>query len=397
MFNLTRDRRNVLVLATCQMLFGTGRSLLVASAPLVAYTLASEKALATLPHALVIVGTAAATIPASLLMRRTGRRIGFILGSVIGSVGGGIAALAIVIGDFWLFCLGTLMFGVFAGFGQLYRFAVADVAAADFKSKAISLVLAGGVIAAFLGPEMARLGKDLVGSTEFLGAYVGQIIVTLLSGVVVSFVDIPKLTPAEAAVARRPLLTIMRQPIFITAALVAMIGQGVMNLLMTVTPIAMAHAHHQFSDIAMVIEWHIVGMFAPGFFTGSLIKRFGEISIILTGFALLTAAVAIALSGDTVFLFWLAMALLGVGWNFAFTAGTSLMTEAYATSERAKTQSAVNFLIYGTAAVMALSSGTLLHFFSWQWVNFAALPLIAVAFGVTLWFVWVQRSAAPTA
>ena len=192
-------------------------------------------------------------------------------------------------------------------------------------------------------------------------------------------------------------MTIMRQPIFIAAALVAMIGQGVMNLLMTVTPIAMAHAHHQLSDIAMVIEWHIVGMFAPGFFTGSLIKRFGEISIILTGFALLTAAVAIALSGDTVFLFWLAMALLGVGWNFAFTAGTSLMTEAYTPSERAKTQSVVNFLIYGTAAVSALSSGTLLHFFGWRWVNLTALPLIAAAMAATLWVAWLQRCAARTA
>ncbi len=397
MFNVTRDHRNVLVLATCQMLFGTGRSLLLATAPLIAYSMASRKALATLPHALVIIGTAMATIPASLLMRRTGRRIGFILGSLIGALGGAIAALAIVIGHFWLFCLGTSLFGVFAGFGQLYRFAVADVAAADFKSRAISLVLAGGVVAAFLGPELAKWGKDLVGSSEFLGAYLGQILVILLSAVVVSFVDIPKLTPAEEAAASRPMLLIMRQPIFIVAALAAMIGQGVMNLLMTATPIVMKLAQHHFSDTALVIEWHIAGMFGPGFFTGSLIKRYGEIPIILAGLLLLAAAVVVALSGNTVFLFWLAMALLGVGWNFAFTAGTSLMTEAHTLSERAKTQSVVNFLIYGTAAVSALSSGTLLHFFGWRWVNLTALPLIAAAVAATLWVAWLQRCAARTA
>ena len=373
------------------MLFGTGRSLLIATAPLIAYSMASRKALATLPHALVIIGTAIATIPASLLMRRTGRRIGFILGSLIGALGGGIAALAIVADHFWLFCLGTLMFGIFAGFGQLYRFAVADVVATNFKSKAISLVLTGGVVSAFLGPELGKWGKDLVESTEFLGAYMGQILVVLLSAVVVSFVDIPKLAPADEAAARRPLLAIMRQPIFIVAALAAMIGQGVMNLLMTATPIAMKLAHHNFGNTALVIEWHIVGMFGPGFFTGSLIKRYGEISIILSGLFLLSASVFVAMSGNTVFLFWLSMALLGVGWNFAFTAGTSLMTEAYTPSERAKAQSGVNFLIYGTAAVSSLSSGTLLHFFGWRWVNLTALPLIGTALVATLWFIWLQR------
>ena len=197
--------------------------------------------------------------------------------------------------------------------------------------------------------------------------------------------------PADEAVARRPLLTIIRQPIFIVAALAAMIGQGVMNLLMTATPIAMKLAHHHFGDTALVIEWHIVGMFGPGFFTGSLIKRYGEISIILSGLFLLSASVFVALSGNTVFLFWLSMALLGVGWNFSFTAGTSLTTEAYTPSERAKAQSGVNFLIYGTAAVASLSSGTLLHYFGWRWVNLTALPLIGTALVATLWFAWLRR------
>jgi MFS family permease len=392
---LTRDHRNVAVLSTCQMLFGTGRSLIVATSPLIGYAIAADKSLATLPHALVIVGTALLTLPAALLMRRFGRKNGFVIGGVIGALGGVVCMYGVLIADFWMFALGTLLFGASAGFAQHYRFAVTDVASVAFRSKAISWVLAAGVVSGFAGPEIAKLSKDLFLPTLFLGPYLFLILITLLSSIVVMFVDIPNLTPKEAAEPGRPMREIMRQPVFIVAVMAATIGQGVMNLLMTATPLAMQHAHHPFDDTAFVIQWHSICMFAPGFITGSLIKRWGEIKIIMTGLILLALCVPIALAGDTVFLFWTSMALLGVGWNFAFTAGTSLLADAHTPSERAKTQGWVNFIIYGTAAVAALSAGQLLHYFSWAVVNYVALPMVALAIVVTLYFAWMQKSARP--
>ncbi|MFL2669156.1 MAG: MFS transporter [Alphaproteobacteria bacterium] len=383
---MTREKRNVLVLATCQVLFGTGRSLLIVTAPLIAYSIASHKGLATLPTSLVIVGTAIMTIPASLFMRRVGRKVGFILGSLIGVVSGLVSAYAVLHSDFWLFAFGALLFGFFAGFAQLYRFAAADVASEDFKSKAISLVLAGGVVSGFLGPESAKIGQHMVTSVPFVGAYLILTGVTVLAIFVLLLLDIPKLTPQERAGPRRPMMQIMKQPVFLVAATAAMISQGVMNFLMTATPIAMAHAHHQFSDTALVIEWHIFGMFAPGFVTGHLINKFGETKMIITGLTLQFFCVGVALIGVEVAHFWLSMLLLGIGWNFAFTAGTSLMTTAYTVSERAKTQGAMNFLIYGFVSVLSLSSGALVHFFGWDIVNLGAIPFLALAVGTTLWY-----------
>ena len=383
---MTREKRNVLVLATCQVLFGTGRSLLIVTAPLIAYSIASHKGLATLPTSLVIVGTAIMTIPASLFMRRVGRKVGFILGSLIGVVSGLVSAYAVLHSDFWLFAFGALLFGFCAGFAQLYRFAAADVASEDFKSKAISLVLAGGVVSGFLGPESAKIGQHMVTSVSFVGAYLILTGVTVLAIFVLLLLDIPKLTPQERAGPRRPMMQIMKQPVFLVAATAAMISQGVMNFLMTATPIAMAHAHHQFSDTALVIEWHIFGMFAPGFVTGHLINKFGETKMIITGLTLQFFCVGVALIGVEVAHFWLSMLLLGIGWNFAFTAGTSLMTTAYTVSERAKTQGAMNFLIYGFVSVLSLSSGALVHFFGWDIVNLGAIPFLALAVGTTLWY-----------
>lgn len=392
---ISRDYRNVAVLSTCQMLFGTGRSLIVATSPLIGYAIAVEKSLATLPHALVIVGTALLTLPAALLMRRIGRKNGFVVGGLIGAVGGIVCMYGVVAAEFWIFAFGTLLFGASAGFAQHYRFAVTDVASAAFRSRAISWVLAAGVVSGFAGPEIAKLSKDLFLPTVFLGPYLFLILITLLSSIVVMFVDIPNLTPQEAADKGRPMREIMAQPVFIVAVLAATIGQGVMNLLMTATPLAMHHANHPFDDTAFVIQWHTICMFAPGFITGSLIKRWGEISIMLTGLVLLALCVPIALAGDTVFLFWASMALLGIGWNFSFTAGTSLLAEAHTPSERAKTQGWVNFIIYGVAAVSALSAGQLLHYFSWAVVNYTALPMIGIAIIATLYYARTQKSAVP--
>jgi len=244
------------------------------------------------------------------------------------------------------------------------------------------------VVAAILGPELAKLGREMFMPILFLGGYVFLIGLTLLTAFAVMLLDIPPLTPAEKASAVRPMRVIMRAPDFIVAVTAATVAQGVMNLLMTATPIAMQQADHHFSDTAMVIEWHSVLMFAPGFFTGSLVKVWGELPMILVGLLIITLSVGIALSGDTVLLFWASMALLGLGWNFAFTASTSMLVGAHTPSERAKTQGVVNFIIYGTAAVAALSAGGLLNNAGWRGVSGMALPFLAIAFAVVLHHAW---------
>ena len=395
---MRRDRKAVLVLSICQLLFGSSRSLLISTAPLIAYTIAEHKGLATLPHALVIVGTALLTLPASLLTHRLGRRDGFLLGLLLGAVGGAVCILAVARADFWLFALGTLLYGSFAGFAQHYRFAAADVAEPAFRPKAISLVLASGVVAAFAGPEMAKAGKDLIAGAPFVGSYVFLIATMFVSALAMTFLDIPKPSRAEREGPQRPMGEIMRQKVFIAAALAATIGQAVMNFLMTATPIAMTQMSHQFADTALVIEWHVFGMFAPGFFTGSLIRRFGEIRVIMAGLFLELVCIFVALSGSAVFDFWLSMLLLGVGWNFCFTGGTSLMTTAYRNvAERAKTQGAMNFIIYGFVACVSLSSGAFVHYLGWTWVNILALPLLSVAVVTTLWYAAHMRAAQPAA
>jgi MFS family permease len=380
------DRRNVLVLASCQMLFGSGRSLLIATAPVLSYAIAEEKGLATLPTSLVIVGTALATIPASMVMRRIGRRAGFVSGALVGIVGGAVCAVAALNADFWLFSLGAFLFGVFSSFSQLFRFAATDVAAPDYRGKAISFVLAGGVVAAFVGPELAKAGKDLIASAEFAGGYVLLVGVTVITALVLLLLDIPKQTRAEREGPRRPISVIMLQPIFIASTLAATIAQGVMTFLMTATPIAMQQLRHDFSDTAFVIEWHIFAMFAPGFVTGWLITRFGEVPMITAGIVLQLICVGVALSGHDVMEFWLSMMLLGLGWNFTFTAATTLTTRAYTPAERDHTQGATNFIIYCFVALLSLSSGALVHYVGWMWVNLGALPLLLVAGLATLWY-----------
>ena len=390
-----RDHKNVLILSTCQMMFGTGRSLFMVTAPIAALGIAPHLALATLPTALIVVGTAIAAMPASLFSQRTGRKRGFLAGTLIAAASGASCTGAMVFENFWLLALGGLLYGVFSGFAQLYRFAVADVASESFKRTAISLVLAGGVFAGLAGPNLAKWGKDMVADPVYAGAFLFMIATGLAAALALLFLDIPGLTKAEREGPQRPLSEIMRQPVFVAAALSATVAQCVMNFLMTTTPIAMvAQCNHGFDDAADVIAWHIVGMFGPGFFTGALIKRFGEITMILAGFVLQAACIGVALSGVEVFDFWLAMFLLGVGWNFSFTAATSLLTTAYTPVERAKTQGMMNQIIYTFVAIGSLSSGAFIHYFDWNWVNIGVAPLLAIAAAATLWHAADRRRTA---
>jgi MFS family permease len=307
--------------------------------------------------------------------------------------------------NFWLLALGGLVFGFFAGFAQLYRFAAADGISEKYRSVAISLVLAGGVFAGFAGAGLAVWGEDMVPADwysgdvrKFGGTFLFLVGTALVAALALIFLRIPNLTKAQMEGPQRPMWEIMKQPVFIAAAVSATVAQSVMNFLMTATPVAMISiCGHSFGATANVIAWHTFAMFAPGVFTGLLIRKFGEVTIIMVGLLLEAACIGIALSGIEVFDFWLSMILLGVGWNFTFTAATSLMTTAYTPAERAKTQGMMNQIIYTVVACGALSSGAFIHFFGWNWVNIGAMPLLVIAAAVTFWYVMGQKKAAAAA
>ena len=387
-------KKNIAALATCQALLFTNNATAIALNGLAGYALASNKALATLPVTAWVLGGALSTLPASLLMKRIGRRAGFTVGAAMGMVGAAICSLALALANFWLFCLGTMVFGVYNAVAQYYRFAAADAVGAGFKAKAISLVLAGGLVGGIVGPEVSKLTVDLF-ATRYLGAYLSLIGFLVLVMLVVRRLDIPVPSEAEHRDPGRPLARIMAQPVFIVAVLGAAMGYGVMNLLMTATPLAMGFCGHPYTAAATVISWHVIGMFGPSFFTGSLIKRFGVLQVMAAGGLLLYGVVAIALSGISVPHFWFALVLLGIGWNFLYIGGTTLIAEACTPAERAKTQGANDLLIFVMMATSSFSSGLLLEKSGWQTLNYLALPFITAAIGGVLWLLSRRRVAAP--
>ena len=384
-------KRNVLLLAACQAMLMTGGALLIATSALVGFRLATDKALATLPLAMQMLASMLTTIPASLLMQRYGRRAGFLLGSTIGISGAGLATYAIVSSSFMLFVLGAALSGMFAGFGNYYRFAAADVATADYRSTAISYVMAGGVIAAFIGPNLAHWTSAWL-AAPFAGSYLALAAILLLSFATQLFLDIPR--PAHETIGSgRTLGAIARQPVFVVAAIGGMLGYGIMALVMTATPLAMHDHHYVFGDTAFVIEWHVLGMFAPSFFTGHLIRRFGVLQVMLAGSLLSAVCIGVNLTGTSLSHFWLALFLLGVGWNFLFIGATTLLTETYAPEEKAKTQALNDFMVFSTVTVAVLSAGSLQHHLGWRAVNYGVMPLIAVTMIAVVWLLRQRRSA----
>ncbi|MDH4292961.1 MAG: MFS transporter, partial [Betaproteobacteria bacterium] len=355
---MTSENRNVALLCATQALLFTNNTILIAINGLAGFALAADKSLATLPVTSYVIGAALTTLPVSHLMRRVGRVNGFMIGTLIGILGALICGFAVYSGDFWMLCMGTLIMGIYNASGQYYRFAAADVASTDFKSKAISLVMAGGLVGGVLGPQTSKFTKDLL-PAEFLGSYLALIGFCVVALALQRMMDIPRLTAAEQKDHGRPLREIARQPAFLVAVLSGMVGYGVMNLLMTATPLAMKACEHPFSDAAFVIQWHVVAMFAPSFFTGALIKRFGVRTILFTGVLLSLACVVMALSGVEVMHFTVALILIGVGWNFMYLGGTTLLTETHAPSEKAKVQGANDMAIFITMAISSASSGWL--------------------------------------
>jgi MFS family permease len=382
-------RRTVALLALCQALQMSGATIVATTASIVGSTLAPEKALSTLPVAVQMTGTMCATIPAALLMARIGRRPGFWLGATLGASGAAIAILALFRADFALFCAGTFLLGTYNGTAQQYRFAAAEIADEAFRSKAISLVLAGGVVSALFGPEAAKWTSQLFAPVTFAGCYAAIIALCAAAATLLCFVRLPKPLPPAIRAQGRPLAVIAAQPTFIAAALAAMVGYGVMSLVMTATPIAMLDCGHAFPDAAFVIQWHALGMFAPSFVTGSLIARFGVTRILFVGAGLLLACCAINLEGLAVANFWAANLALGIGWNFLFIGATSLLTRAYAPEEKGKAQALNDFMVFGTVAVSSFASGALLSSIGWQIVQIAMLPPVAVAALAVLW--WRRR------
>ena len=387
-------RRNVVLLSLAQALVLINNVVFITLNGLVGHMLAADKSLATLPVTGYVVGGALWAIPASHIMRRFGRRSGFIFGSVMGIAGSGLCALAVYVESFVLLCVATMVAGAYTAFSIQYRFAAVDVSPPERRAKAIAFVLAGGVAGGILGPESAKLTKDLL-PIPFIGSYVSLMFAGVIAIGVLWGLRIPAPPPVIAAAPRRTLAQIAAQPAFVVAVLAGALSYGVMNLLMTATPLAMGHAEHAFAAAALVIEWHVIGMFAPGFFTGNLIVRFGVMRVMLTGAALTFACIAIALSGNGVAHFWASLFLLGIGWNFLFVGATTLLTETYRPEEKARVQGFNDACIFVTMAISSFTSGLLLHANGWTILNLISLAPLAVLSAALLWLAWRRRIRAP--
>jgi len=380
-----RTRRNVALLALGQALLVSTTSVVVATSSLVGSALAERPSWATVPLGVQFLAMMATAMPASLLMRRLGRRTGFVIGALCGLLGAGVAALAILAGSFLLFCAGSALLGVYVGFGQFYRFAAADVADQAHRSRAISLVLAGGVAAAFVGPNLARATAGLVPGATYAGSYAALVVLGVLAVGVLSRVRVPRPPPPAAGEHARRLSRVAAQPAYLVAVLCAVIAYGAMNVLMTSTPLAMSSFGLGFGAIALVIQGHVLGMFAPSFVTGRLIARFGVLEIMLAGAALIAACIAVNFSGQGRGHFVAALILLGVGWNFLFVGATTLLTTTYRGDEMARAQGLNDFLVFGTVAVTATSAGALQALLGWHTLNLWVLPFVLLAGAATLW------------
>lgn len=388
MDSVANERSNipsVMILAVCQALGMSCMALSITITALVGSSLAPTPALATLPLALQFVATALITIPASLLMGRYGRRAGFSLGSLLGITGGVVSCVAVFLADFWLFCLGAAFLGGFATHVALYRFAAADVAGAAHRSRAISYVMVGGVVAAILGPELAKWSKDLFAPVLFAGGYAAVAALAFGTLVLIQFVALPAPLSLSERRQGRPLAEILNQPRLIVAVLSAMIAYGAMNLVMVSTPLAMVACAHPFETAAFVIQWHVLGMYAPSFVTGHIIHRVGAERVIAVGGALVLACAAINLTGVEVLQFWAALVLLGIGWNFMFVGGTTLLTETYRAEEQSRVQAFNEFMVFGMTAVTALASGAIFNSFGWQAVNLGIVVPVLIATIAPLW------------
>ena len=375
---MDKSKKNLGLLAGCQALLLVNNSVLITVNALAGYALATNKSIATLPVTAYFIGSALFALPSSLLMKRYGRQTGFTIGASCAIAGGLICAFAVYTHDFWLLCAGTLVLGAYFAAGQFYRFAAGEAVPAHMKATAMSLVLAGGIVGGFLGPETAKLTRDIIPGQVYTGAYFSLVAFALCAMLILRWLEIPPLTEAETKGAGRPMHVIARQPAFIVALLGGVVGYGTMNLLMTATPLAMAACEHPFRDAAFVIQWHMVAMFAPSFVTGPAIQRVGSLPVMFIGTALLAGCVAVALTGIDVAHFWFALVLLGIGWNLMYLGASALLTETHTPAERGKVQGLNDTAIACTMVVTSLSVGALFSYQGWQTMNVIATPFIGI-------------------
>ncbi|HEY0838293.1 MAG TPA: MFS transporter [Azospirillum sp.] len=388
---MTPMHRQVLLLAGAQALFQTVSVMVMTVGGLAGAALTSDPRFATAPIATMVLGTAAATVPASLLMARVGRRPGFILGAMLGGLGGVLGAVGIGWGSMALLGTGTFLVGAYQGFAQFYRFAAAEVADAGFRPRAIALVLAGGVVAALVGPELARHGGTWL-EPAFTGSFLVLGLLGMLAAGLLLGLRVPDMgvTDGEGP-PPRPLRAIIGQPTYLVALFGAASGYGIMLLCMTATPLAMLHHHHGLGDASMVIQMHVLGMFLPSFATGSLIARFGVLRIMTAGVGLLAAHVGLTLTGTAFASFAGALTLLGVGWNFLYIGGTTLLTSTYAAAEKGRAQAANDLIIFTVALGASLAAGALLDQLGWQAMNIAMLPWLGLTLLAILWLAVRER------
>ena len=376
-----RARSNVVRLAAAQALTGANSAVIFATGSIVGATLAPSISFATVPLSMYVVGLAAGTLPTGVISRRYGRRVAFMIGTGCGVLTGLLAAFAILHSSFPLFCCATLLGGLYGAVSQSYRFAAADGASAEYRPKAVSWVMAGGVFAGVLGPQLVQWTMDVWPPYLFAFSFVVQAMVALVAMAVLVGVDAPKPAPSDLH-GGRPLLEIVRQPRFIAAALCGIVSYPMMNLVMTSAPLAMKICGLSISDSNFGIQWHIVAMYGPSFFTGSLIARFGAPRIVALGLLLEAAGAAIGISGITTMHFWATLIVLGMGWNFSFVGASALVLETHRPQERNKVQAFNDFLIFGTMAVGSFSSGQLLANYGWSAVNMVVYP--PVLLGLTV-------------
>ncbi|MEO8151629.1 MAG: MFS transporter [Rhizobacter sp.] len=383
----------LLWLTLCQGFFLINNVTFIAINGLVGLQLAPNHWLATLPVMGYVAGGALFTALVARHQRAWGRKRAFQVGLLVAMASTAVCAWAAIDHNFWLLVGATVVAGYYSANAGLYRFAASELVAPAFKERAISWVLTGGILGGVVGPQLASSARDWL-PVPFAGAYAALVGVALLSLAVLSFIPFPPLPLPTAAQPGRPLREIASQPVFIVAVATCALGYGVMSLLMTATPIAMAQCSHPFKSAALVLEWHVLGMFVPSFFTGSLIKRFGVMPILVTGLLLNIACVAFALSGVDVMHFLGALLMLGVGWNFLFIGGTTLFTQAYRPEERTTAQAAMDFWVYLTMTVTAFSSGALVTTGGWTWMNLGSLLPLALLGGALAWLVLQRRSGA---
>lgn len=392
-------KRNTNLLFAAQSLGGASAPIVISLGGIVGQMLATDATLSTLPVSLYNLGLALSTIPAAMLMRRSGRRLAYVMGAAMGCGAGLVAAMGILMGDFMVFCLGTAMAGFYGACVQSYRFAATDATPPAWRAQAISRVMVGGLVAAVIGPQLVIWTRDAMPAAPFAGSFFGQAALAMIALPLLARLRMPApAAPTAAAIGNtRSLREIARMPKFIAAVAAGVVSFGLMSFIMTASPMAMVACGHTVGEAALGIQWHVLAMFGPSFFTGRLIKRYGQYRITGLGLGLIAVSGLLALSGLALTQFWGSLVLLGIGWNFGFIGATAMLTDCYRPPERAKVQALNDFLVFGTVALASFSSGRLLNTAGWETINTLIFPLVAAVLVLLMWQARRERIGAGAA